>query len=93
MKYLPMNHNIAHPPLPQSSNWREDAMVGTTEWYVVPWIVHGKAGLLRCRGGLPGGKYGDNGGFPDVQPWSLGMWLKDFGFEIPAGEHFADKRA
>ena len=91
-KYIPFNQDIAHPPLPQSPNWKQDALVGTDEWNVVPWRVYGKAGLMRSSGGLPGGNYGDNEGFPDVQPWSLGMWLRDFGFTIPVGEHFTDKK-
>ena len=40
-------------------------------------VIKGKMGLIRCKGGLEDGKFGDDLGFPDVHPFSLGMWLPD----------------
>ena len=66
-------------------------MVGTDRWCMMPLLMKGKAGFARCKGGLDGGKYGDDEGFPDVQPWSLGMWLRDFELTFPVGE-FPEKK-
>ncbi|KAJ3530063.1 hypothetical protein NM688_g7764 [Phlebia brevispora] len=90
-KYLPMSTDMAHPPLPQSPNWREDALVGTDRWCLMPLLMKGKAGFFRCKGGLEDGKYGDNEAFPDFRPWSVGMWLRDFELEFPVGEHLGKK--
>lgn len=47
--------------------------------------MKGKAGMFWSKGGLEGGKYGDGVGWPDVKPWSAGMWLRDFSlvFDVP----------
>jgi len=92
-KSMPMNIEMINPPLSQSPNWREDGKVGTNRWWALTPAMSGKAGFLWSNGGLEGGKYGDNKGFPDVQPWSLGMWLKDFALEFEVGyEPGVDKK-
>ena len=83
---LPMSNEIVCPPLPQSPSWTEDACVGTDHWVSITPIMKGKAGFFRWTGGLQDGALADNVGFPDVQPWSLGMWLREFDLEFPAGE-------
>ena len=86
-----MNQDLAHPPLPQSLKWHEDAMVGTDSWCSLPLLMKGRAGFFWHKGGLEGKKYGDNEGFPDVKPWSLGMWLRNFELDFTVGKHFGNK--
>lgn len=83
--YVPLRMNMAHPPLPQSLHWRDDAMVGTDRWCAMDPTMKGKAGMFWSKGGLEGGRYGDGVGWPDVRPWAAGMWLRDFSlvFDVP----------
>lgn len=55
--------------------------------------MKGKGGLFWAKGGLEGGKYGDDVLFPDVRPWSMGMWLKDFELEFPVSEEPGKKKS
>ena len=48
-------------------------------------MMKGKAGFFRSQGALEGEKYGDDVGFPDVQPWKTGMWLTNFELEFYVG--------
>ena len=89
--WIPINQDMAHPPLPQSPSWREDALVGTEIWNQLPLLMKGKAGFFWGKGGLEGKKFGDNEGFPDVKPYSLGMWLRNFELDFPVGESFKSK--
>ncbi|KAI0070729.1 hypothetical protein K474DRAFT_1608129 [Panus rudis PR-1116 ss-1] len=98
--HLPFNSNhvpgldmtFIHPPLPESPNWKEDAKVGTDRWWTLKPLMTGKTGLLWVEGGLRGGKLGDNLGFPDVQVWKLGTWLRDFTLEFYVGEELGAKK-
>lgn len=84
--YVPMSLYMAHPPLPESLKWKEDARVGTDQWSTIESGMTGKAGVFWAKGGLPGGKYGDGVGFPDVSLWSFGTWLRDFKLDFPVGK-------
>ncbi|TCD60368.1 hypothetical protein EIP91_010259 [Steccherinum ochraceum] len=80
--YVPLSMYMAHPPLPQSPNWRETGQVGTDSWLALTPVMKGKAGVFWAQGGLESRRYGDDVGFPDIKLWSLGMWLKDFELEF-----------
>lgn len=88
---IPFNSDIfphsmlqtVNPPLPQSVYAKEDGQVGTENWVAFVSGMKGKAGFFKSRGGLDGGAYADNIGFPDVKPWSIGMWLREFELEFP----------
>ena len=81
-KYMPLSMYMAMPPLPHSPYWREDGRVGTDHWLASAPVINGKAGLIWASGGLADGKFGDGVGFPDVKPFSFGMWLRDSVLEI-----------
>ena len=89
--WVPINQDLGQPPLPQSPNWREDALIGTELWNQLPLVMKGKAGFFWGKGGLVGKKFGDNEGFPDAKPYSLGMWLRNFELDFPVGESFKGK--
>ena len=82
-----MNQLLAMPPLPQDSHWRDpsDGRVGTNRWCSLKPLMKGKMGPFWSQGGLPEGKYGDGVGFPNVKPWALGLWLRDFHLDFPVG--------
>ncbi|KAI0339249.1 hypothetical protein BDW22DRAFT_1336398 [Trametopsis cervina] len=81
----PLSVEIVCPPLPQSPDWTEDGRVGTDRWISITPAMKGKAGLFKAKGGLEDGKMGDDVGFPDIQPWTIGMWLNEFQLEFPMG--------
>lgn len=54
-------------------------------------VIKGKAGFFRSQGGLRGGKYGDEVGFPDVQPMSLGFWIPDAEMEFGVGNEIKNE--
>lgn len=83
--FLPISTEAVCPPLPQSLNWRDDALVGTDRWISSSTKMKGNAGLFRFRGALEGGRLGDGVGFPTVEPWPVAMWLKDFELDFPVG--------
>ncbi|KAI0339046.1 hypothetical protein BDW22DRAFT_1336759 [Trametopsis cervina] len=87
----PVSLEIVCPPLPQSPKWAEDGCVGTNRWVSINSGMKGKAGLFKAKGGLEDGKMGDDVGFPDVQPWSVGMWLNEFKLEFPVGVELGKK--
>ncbi|KAI0075586.1 hypothetical protein K474DRAFT_1370916 [Panus rudis PR-1116 ss-1] len=91
-KYLPLDLTITHPPLPEDPNWKESAQVGTDRWWSLLFGMTGKAGLLWGEGGLEGGKFGNDVGFPDVRLIKLGMWLRDFRLSFPIGEEPGAKK-
>ena len=66
--------------------WREDGQVGTNHWLAIKPLMSGKGTAIWGTGGLEGGKYGDGVGMPDVSPWKMGLWLKDFKLETRIGE-------
>ena len=80
-----------NPPLPQSLNWKEDGRVGTETWLAFTSGMKGKAGFFRGAGGLPGGAFGNGIDFPDVKPWSLGMWVREFELNFPIPEVLGKK--
>ncbi|PSS29781.1 hypothetical protein PHLCEN_2v2929 [Hermanssonia centrifuga] len=82
---------VVHPPVPESLNWKEDGMVGSDQWLGCPFVMKGKAGLFWGTGGLEGGKYGDEVGFPDVRPWSLGVWIPDADIYFATGDIIGKK--
>ena len=88
---LPMNMALVAPPLPQSGHWRENGLVGTDRWVSITPHMRGAAGFFRAKGGLEDAKFADGAGFPDVEPWSLGMWLKDFRATFLDGEEIGKK--
>ncbi|THH31846.1 hypothetical protein EUX98_g2351 [Antrodiella citrinella] len=47
--YMPISMYMAHPPLPQSPNWREDALVGTEEWRALLPVLKGKASIFWTK--------------------------------------------
>ena len=54
----------------------------------------GKATVIWGEGGLAGGKYGDDVGMPDISPWKIGLWIKDFSLDAEAGEEITrDKKS
>lgn len=86
-----MSMELVAPPLPESPDWRENGLVGTDKWMSITPHMRGTAGFFRAKGGLEGGKYGDDDGFPDVSPWSIGMWLKDFAASFSEAEEIGKK--
>lgn len=84
---------MVHPPLPQSPTWKEDGRVGTDRWWGVEPVVKGKIGVFRSKGGLEGGKYGDDVDFPDVRQLSLGVWLPDAVIECGEGHEVSRKKS
>ena len=54
--------------------------------------MKGKGTVIWGEGGLEGGKYGDGSGMPDINPWKMGLWLKDFQLEFPIGEEMTGDR-
>ena len=88
-----MDTSLVLPPLPESSTWREDAKVETSHWKGIDSVMKGKGTVIWGEGGLEGGKYGDGSGMPDINPWKMGLWLKDFQLEFPIGEEITgDKK-
>ena len=81
-----MDTCLVQPPLPKSPTWREDAKVGTDHWWATDPSMSGKGAVICGEGGLEGGKYGDDVGMPNINPWKRGLWLKDFRLEFPVGE-------
>lgn len=77
----PLDLTLVQPPLPQDGAER----VGTDKWLRVKPLLQGKAGLAWGSGGLEGGEWGDDVGFPKVKLWSLGLWWKKVGvtFKVP----------
>lgn len=90
-RFVPFSSRIACPPLPQSERWKEDACVGTDRWVALTPGMSGKAGFFSAKGGLPGGAFADNVGFPDVRPFSTAMWLREFKLEFPVGDVLGKK--
>lgn len=87
-----MNQLLVMPPLPQHSNCHDpsDGRVGTNRWCSLQPLMKGKMGPFWSNGGLLEGKYGDGIGFPDVKPWSLGLWLRDFHLDFSVGTQVGD---
>lgn len=83
--YWPIDTEAVCPPLPQSSTWREDGLVGTDRWVSITSGMKGSAGIFRFRGALEGGKLSDGIGFPIVKPWPIAMWMRDFELDFPLG--------
>ena len=48
--------------------------------------MRGKGAVIWGEGGLEGGKYGDDVGMPNISPWKMGLWLKDFQLDFSIGE-------
>jgi len=48
--------------------------------------MKGRASVFWGKGGLLDAKYGDDVGFPDIQLWPLGTWLRDFSAELGVGK-------
>ncbi|KAJ3479950.1 hypothetical protein NLI96_g8694 [Meripilus lineatus] len=90
--YSPVSMLCIYPPLPQSPQWRENGQVGTDRWWSLAAQIKGKAGLFRAKGGLEGEKFGDNVGFPDVKPMSLGFWLPDAEMLFDVGEEVIEAK-
>ena len=88
---LPLSQELVFPPLPQSSSWQEDACVGSDEWKKASPAMKGKAGFFWSKGGLTSGEYSDKEGFPDIQPWSLGIWVREMSFSFILGESLDKK--
>lgn len=51
----------------------------------------GKIGIFSAKGGLDASKFGDDVGFPDVSPWSYGIWIKDLELTSPEGVELGKK--
>ncbi|KAK7691486.1 hypothetical protein QCA50_004885 [Cerrena zonata] len=91
--WTPLDTYLVQPPLPESPKWREDALIGTNRWWGIDPLMKGKAAVIWGEGGLEGDKYGDNVGIPDLNPWKMGLWLKDFMLDFPTGEEIGgDKK-
>lgn len=88
---FPLDTSLVNPPLPQSPHWRENGEIGTEEWIGITPHMRGKAGLFSAKGGLEGGKFGDGEAFPDITPWSVGMWMRDFRLTFPVGTDVGKK--
>ena len=87
-----MDYGLVQPPLPESKTWHEDAIVGTSRWLSVDPVMSGKGAVIWGEGGLEGGRYGDDVGMPDISPWKMGLWLKDFRLEFPTSEQIMGDR-
>ena len=84
--WTPLDTSLVQPPLPESPTWREDGQVGTNHWWAIDPLMSGKGTVIWGKGGLEGGKYGDDVGMPNINPWKMGLWLKDFQLDSPICE-------
>ncbi|KAI5803930.1 hypothetical protein EDC01DRAFT_726289 [Geopyxis carbonaria] len=79
---LPVDLELVSPPLVKGEKAEE---VATTVWRRVKPEMRGRVRVVWGRGGLPGGRWGDGVGFPDVRPWGLGVAWRDMEIEFPEG--------
>ncbi|KAI9714577.1 MAG: hypothetical protein M1812_006382 [Candelaria pacifica] len=103
--WLGLNVHLVQPPLPASSKAGEEILCGTDEWKkLLPYMATNKARGMwvdvkesKVREqevgesqALLGGK-GNEGSFPDVKPWKIGLWLEEVTlvFEKPEILHLA----
>ncbi|KAE8372669.1 hypothetical protein BDV26DRAFT_285759 [Aspergillus bertholletiae] len=70
-KYIPISFKFDFPPLPESSNMRVDARIGTSGWQSVHVRISGRAGLVKACGTM-----GDGFHFPKLEQrhW---FWMKN----------------
>lgn len=72
--YLPLNMDLAMPPLPESENWKEDGQVGTEKWHAARATISGWSGMVRVTGKI-GNQDGE--GFPALDMGGTWFWVKD----------------
>lgn len=75
--YVPLNIDLAIPPIPQSDNWKKDGRVGTAEWRYTSVSFCGWAGLVNVQG-----RVGDGKAFPQLNLGSYWTWIKDAHFSF-----------
>ncbi|KAI9783153.1 MAG: hypothetical protein M1835_003880 [Candelina submexicana] len=89
--WLGLNVHLVQPPLPASGKAGEEVSCGTDHWMkLLPYMATNKARVMwvDVKGAKRGeesdaesqalldGK-GNEGWFPDMQPWQIGLWLED----------------